>query len=197
MTGIPPGGIAILDTETVTLDPGPDVIWEVAIIVRGTAGQDHEWLFQLAPNMNMADEAALRVSGFRKRYVVPDGVEGLAWTPVNRVRPTLVSREAAARSMCHLLTGRHVVGVGPWFDTQRLELLFAEYGLVPGWHYHLLPAEALAIGWLRAHGHDVQLPFRSDAVALALGVPPPTGDTRHTALGDARWARDIYDKVMA
>jgi hypothetical protein len=73
------------------------------------------------------------------------------------------------------------------------------------WHYHLIDVEALAAGWLAA-GIDpddppaptqdsCQPPWNSNELSLAVGVDPEQYD-RHTALGDARWARDIYDAVM-
>lgn len=87
------------------------------------------------------------------------------------------------------------------------------------WHYHLIDVEALAVGYLyglkRSHEHEVlppdayddpavqaaivgssyrSLPWRSDDLSSALGVMVSDED-RHTALGDARWARRIYQAV--
>jgi len=188
------GTLAFIDCETVTLEPGPDVIWEVAVLTRGAAGQDHEWLFQLAPNMAKAQDKALDVGRFMQRFKVPPDIEAIAWSPVNRRTPSALTRDAAARTLATLLEGRHVVGACPWFDTERLGLLLRAHGLTPTWHHHLVDVEALTVGWLVGHGRPVELPYRSDELALALGVPPPAG--RHTALGDARWARDIYDRIM-
>ncbi|MCZ2261387.1 hypothetical protein [Isoptericola sp. QY 916] len=42
---------------------------------------------------------------------------------------------------------------------------------------------------------DFGPPWDSDEISRALGVEPPV-DERHTAMGDARWARAIYDAVM-
>jgi hypothetical protein len=39
-------------------------------------------------------------------------------------------------------------------------------------------------------------PWSSHDTSLALGVKPPSPDQRHTALGDARWAAAIYDRVL-
>ena len=38
------------------------------------------------------------------------------------------------------------------------------------------------------------LPWKSDDLSAALGIKVSDED-RHTALGDARWARAIYDAV--
>jgi DNA polymerase III epsilon subunit-like protein len=39
-------------------------------------------------------------------------------------------------------------------------------------------------------------PWSSDSISRRLGVEPPGEDERHTALGDARWAAAIWDRVM-
>lgn len=99
----------------------------------------------------------------------------------------------------------HVVGAVPNFDTERISrLLRAEIGphVRDPWHYHLIDVESLAVGYLAANarftGDPVDTPappWNSDELSRAIGVEPPTTE-RHTAMGDARWARDIYDQVM-
>jgi hypothetical protein len=94
------------------------------------------------------------------------------------------------------------------------------------WHYHLIDVENLAVGYLAAmpprlipgasdapalpdltqrvvcisepatiEHRTIHPPWDSDELSRAIGVEPPTTE-RHTAKGDARWARDIYDRVM-
>ena len=84
-------------------------------------------------------------------------------------------------------------------------------GICPSWHYHLIDTEALAVGYLHginSHGHSSVtcaenciddnmlpgLPWKSDDLSAALGITVSEED-RHTALGDAKWARAIYDAV--
>jgi hypothetical protein len=87
-------------------------------------------------------------------------------------------------------------------------------GVMPSWHYHLQDVETLAVGYLTALRRFVpespeiagltpgqlatlgDLPWDSEFLSSALGVPVPSGEDRHTAIGDARWARDVYDAVM-
>jgi DNA polymerase III epsilon subunit-like protein len=38
-------------------------------------------------------------------------------------------------------------------------------------------------------------PINSRWLSRQVGVEPPGPDVAHTALGDARWARDVYDAV--
>jgi hypothetical protein len=86
------------------------------------------------------------------------------------------------------------------------------------WHYHVIDVEALAAGYLAAIRQDAaelgyhdrpdtpqyehegnleiaRLPWKSDSLSRAVGVEPDDFD-RHTALGDARWAKAIYEAVM-
>jgi hypothetical protein len=74
------------------------------------------------------------------------------------------------------------------------------HGMCPSWHYHLIDVEALAVGYLmreriRAGFDGSMLPWKSDELSAELGITV-TDEERHTALGDARWARAIYDQVM-
>ncbi|WP_267595512.1 hypothetical protein [Carbonactinospora thermoautotrophica] len=39
------------------------------------------------------------------------------------------------------------------------------------------------------------MPWRSDELSIACEVEPAPPEDRHTALGDARWARDLYDAI--
>lgn len=39
------------------------------------------------------------------------------------------------------------------------------------------------------------LPWSSEDLTRAVGLEPPSEEDRHTALGDVRWARDMWDAV--
>jgi hypothetical protein len=192
------GQLAFLDTEAITLEPGPDVLWEVGMILRGADGEDTEWRYQLAPNMDVADPRSLEISMFDQRYQVPDGLEALAWTPLDLGEGARLTHAAAAESLARLLYGRHLVGAVPSFDSERLGAYLRRFDLRPPWHYHLIDVENLCVGWLSGKfGQAVGLPWDSEEVSRACGVnPPDLGADRHTALGDARWVRDLYDAVL-
>lgn len=101
--------------------------------------------------------------------------------------------------------GAHLAGAVVSFDEKRLEKLLRANGVLPAWHYHLIDVENLAVGYLAARrpgmaligeGYpDLSLPWDSDSLSLACGVKPPT-DERHTAMGDARWAKALYDAIV-
>lgn len=212
--------IVFLDTEAVTLKPGPDVLWEVAMIVRvNDVKPDMELRWQLRPNMDRADPTSLVISGFDRRFAVKPGEWAHIWSTTSENDPYdgPVSRYAAVIGMNDAIHGAHVYGIVPSFDTIRLESMFwqelqwnypTQAG--PNWHYQLHDVEDLAMGYLRGRVVEtglrqpdvdptrwtsaMRVPYDSLALSTALGVTPPAES--HTAMGDARWARDLYDAVM-
>ncbi|MFD6400713.1 hypothetical protein [Nocardia sp. NPDC060249] len=126
---------------------------------------------------------------------------------------------AAALRVARWTHGAHVVGAVPNFDTEVLANLLRAAHFTPNWHYHLIDVENLAVGYLaglRAAGAldepdgeealedkarrlgsiaAVNPPWKSDDLSRLLGVEPPSEAERHTAMGDARWAMRLYDKI--
>jgi hypothetical protein len=51
------------------------------------------------------------------------------------------------------------------------------------------PVDQIATRW------QVDLPWSSEDLASAIGVPPGSAAERHTAMGDARWAQRIYNRI--
>lgn len=85
------------------------------------------------------------------------------------------------------------MGAVPSFDDERLRKLLAPYRQpqsLAGWHYHLVDVEALVAGKF-----GVAPPWDSDELSMKAGVDPEQFD-RHTALGDARWAKALYESVI-
>jgi len=112
----------------------------------------------------------------------------------------------ALRHVEAVTRGAHLVGAVPNFDADVLSARMRANGICPSWHYHLVDVEALAAGYLahlsrtlRVKVGDIEItgrpPWKSDDLSAALGIKVSDED-RHTALGDAKWARAIYDAVM-
>jgi hypothetical protein len=198
--------LAFLDTETVTLEPGPDVVWEIGIITRDGEFPDQEWRFQLRPNMARAEDEALRISRFHERYELAGRrAQALAWSPVSGPEPATMTFGAAALTLHTLLAGRSIFGICPAFDTLRLGLfLRKQWGNGPGYrdpfHYQPHDVEDEVAGYLRGYaGREapaevMAIPRPTKLLAHAIGIDVDAYEL-HTALGDARLARDLHDVV--
>lgn len=167
--------LAFVDTETTGLDPDRHEIWEVALILRDTEGVEVERQWQLRVDLGLADPFALNIGQFHeRRYENSD----------------LAHPADFALDFADLTWGAHLVGAVPSFDEERLRRFLRRHGACPGWHYHLVDVENLAAGALA-----MPPPWDSSELSRVVGIDPDNYE-KHTALGDARWARDIYDKVM-
>jgi len=171
--------LVFMDTETTGLALTDD-IWEFAGIRREV--NDAQTELHLFIQHDRAKCAALPQS-FRDDHYD-------RWATEEPVTPLV-----AALRIQEFMGGKaHIVGAVPNFDTERISLLLAQFGLKPDWHYHLIDVENLAVGFLARAGTKVSLPWDSDELSTKLGIDPPT-DARHTAMGDALWAMAIYDRV--
>lgn len=141
------------------------------------------------------------------------------WSSEARWCPSL---QVFAAEFCKLTADLHLVGAVVSFDEERLRRLARRNGACPDWHYHLIDVENLAVGYLSLVVHQLNLgfsdtgvwynptndeytlaeltelvtpPWESADLSRAVGVVPDLFD-KHTALGDARWAKAIYQSVM-
>ena len=176
--------LVFLDCETLGLDID-DPIWEIAVIRRDPDGVEHRYQELLTDRDGRLLDR-------------PDGLpEPFASDFQRRYHRDQFATHLHPSDFAHTLRGLlhdrpHIVGAVPNFDTERIERQLG----VSGWHYHLIDVENLAVGWLRGSGYAApDLPWDSDALSHMVGVDPGWFD-RHTAMGDAMWARAIYDRVM-
>lgn len=176
--------VCFVDTETTGLDPDRHEIWEVGLIA-DIGGDKVGWMehvWYLPVDLGRADSVALKIGGFHDRHPFGDQ---------NHDRDIYVTElDEFATEFAALTRGTHLVGAVISFDEERLRKLLRANGCCPEWHYHLVDVEALAAGSIAA-----MPPWNSTNLSSAVGVDPGQFD-RHTALGDARWAKAIYDKVM-
>ena len=200
-----------VDCETTGLDPYFHEIWEVGLI--DGDGQERHWF--LPVDLARADAVALDVGRFHERH--PDGHNFDCDREVEtRGHASIASPAVFAKVFAGLTWHKHLVGAVVSFDEERLRRLLRRNHQAPGWHYHIIDVEALAAGYLmrgiaaradRAEGDDdivaeaeelrskITPPWDSRELGEMLGVVQPDED-KHTALGDARWAKAIYEEVM-
>lgn len=199
-----PSPLVFMDTETTGVH-GRRVVWEVGVIRRdppgtrlgGPNGRRTVWQTFVDADLSEADRFGLKVGGYYDRHPLGRRIAGLAgeqdaWTG----RPAL-SPEHTAMRVAELTHGAHIIGAVPSFDTDSLEALLGRHQLISSWHYHIICAEVLAVGYLAALGQVFTPPYDSDELTAALGIEPAPPELRHTALADAEWAERIYDRVMA
>lgn len=164
--------VVFVDTETLGLEPDLHPIWEVALI-----GEHGEQVWQLPVSerdLALAQKEALEIGRFQERY---------GSVPCATVK-------GFCANLVRLTEGKHLVGAVVSFDEERLRRLCWKHGYQPKWRYHNVDVEAFAAGKL-----GMQPPWDSDELSARFGVHV-TEVERHTALGDARWAKRLYEAVL-
>lgn len=212
--------LVFLDTETTSLDDERGAVWEIAAIVRQPGSADAEYLWEIRPDLSTADPMSLKVGRYYERRrlsihskneavtkVSPDLLEEYGPDP----RPEYTGANDVARRLTALLDSAHVVGAVPDFDFRFLRKFLREHNECWTAHYHLIDVEALAVGWLYGKAAELkktrpevdwswplseitELPWKSTDLYRAVGVDPDAYEV-HTALGDARLVRDVYDAI--
>jgi hypothetical protein len=178
--------LVFMDTETTGLALTDD-IWEFAGIRREEDGTQTELHLFV---MHDETKCAKLPESFRADHESRWDSKEAVW-----------QIQAAERIAAFMGGKAHIVGAVPNFDTERIALLLGRFNIKPDWHYHLIDVENLAVGYLfgthkgSRSTPSIELPWDSDELSKRLGIEPPT-DARHTAMGDALWARAIYDRVM-
>lgn len=181
--------LAFLDCETSGLDVwGGHRPWEVAAIIRHPEGGETEHLWQIQADLETADPVALEKGCYRERCVLDEGWEAAI---VDDAAVLKATAWAVANDIRQVLYGVTLVGANVGFDREMLTALFHDHGLAPSWHYRPTCVEVLVQATMRLPVP----PGLKDAADFASVKYDP--DELHTALGDARLCRDVYDAVMA
>lgn len=213
--------IIFLDCETDGLRPA-SLPWEFAGIRRDPDGTERTFHCYIDIEIHEAEPKGLEIGGFYKRHPMGRWLAGdgegdrssnaphnppettpvsavyanLDWYADDPVTVPFFSPKGAARYVARATHGAHIVGANPAFDQDVLARFLRDNGVIPAWSYHLIDVYALALGCLRGRGEEVEVPWRGSDLRDRLGVPVPDSEVVHTALGDALWARDMYDTVM-
>lgn len=192
--------LAFVDTETTGLNPDVHEVWELAIIKR-VGSVDVETVYQVQPGrLADAEPKALEIGRFHERMVVPGGskcaVVRPAVEPGTADRAEPIGLDALRQQVTGLLRGAVLVGSNTQFDATFIRKLLGRPA-TPPWHYRPVNALELAAGRVMATGGEINVPWRSYDVSRAVGVEPPPPAAAHAALVDARWARDVFDSVVA
>lgn len=181
--------ICFIDTETTGLDRKRRQIWDFACVVRDIDDDgnytDQEVQFFIEVDLTNADPFGLKIGHFWDRY--PQTFEACRTA---HYEGRIYSKYDAARRISELTADAIWVGAVPSFDEETCAKLLRQEGFVPRWDYHLVDVETFAGGHL-----GITPPWKNDVINKAAGIVIPEAD-RHTALGDARGVRDLYDKII-
>lgn len=182
-----------LDTETTGLDRERHQVWEIGAIVRTADVGDVEYHWMLRPDLRTADPARLRIGRYYERMGVLRGSypAGSAWRVKHPDGTGTYAADEVAADLARLLDGVTLVGAVPDFDAEILRRWLRRNGQAGTWHYHLVDVETLAAGELRQPP-----PWSLDDLLAEYDLVYDEAD-RHTALGDARMVRDLYDAVLS
>lgn len=187
--------LVFCDTETTGLDRERHEPWEIALIVRtgGDPDTDTEYCWRVLPDLSKADPTALRFNRFYERA----GTLALgepSRTAFADVHPSYgnedVHQRTVASDIARLVFGATIVGAVPDFDAGMLRRWLAKHDQCWAAHYHLVDVETFAAGAL-----GIAPPWGFDNLLAAYSLAYDESD-RHTALGDTRMVRDLYDQVL-
>jgi DNA polymerase III epsilon subunit-like protein len=186
--------LVFCDTETTGLDRDRHEPWEIALIVRGPSGEDVEYCWQVRPDLAGASPEGLRIGRYYQRIgslSLDDSGTGAFAADHPALSGVRVSKVSVAADIARLVDSATIVGAVPDFDAEMLRRWLVRHGQCWTAHYHLVDVETLAAGALR-----MPPPWSFDTLLGRYGLAYREED-RHTALGDARMVRDLYDAVLA
>lgn len=167
--------LVFVDLETTGLIAGKHEIWECGAVKHRDDSYPEEQHWFVHCDLMFADPEALAIGRFSERHN-PDKA---------------VLRRDFIGEFCEWVAGDTLAANNACFDISFLKS-YAEYSNMPEtWHYSPIDVKSFAAGALR-----LRHPFpKTSGIAKLLDVPE--NDNAHTALADARFAREIYFAALA
>lgn len=183
--------LCFTDCETTHLNRRLRLPWETAIIRRDPAtgvDTEHAWMVT-DPDLRDADPKSLDIGRFWQRHPMGGQTD---WETVEASGIVPVTEREMARRIDWLTRDKPTLyGAVVSFDEDTYDGLLYRHGLLPGWHHRLVDVRVYAAG---VAGADPTWGF-PDALA-EFGLKEDDA-SRHTSLGDARLARDLWDAARA
>jgi hypothetical protein len=209
--------IVFLDTETTGLDERVEDVFEVAIIGRHA---EHE--FRIRPRRAVVERMHPKAAEVN-RYVERTAPRtGWLWDDTD----TALDRMRGLLEGVHIcgavpdFDARHLTALYRRFGQEpprwHYHLIDIEAMAVGYIHGHNGPRckacghrtgdhgvhgcaedDEAAMGGCECPWTGLSLPWDSDDLSRACGVQPPAEEDRHTALGDARWVKRLYEAITA
>jgi len=185
--------LVFVDIETTSLDPVTGEVWEVGALVRTvveepgrtiTTDEPYHW-FLKPQHLETATPEALAIGGYYDRHPYGDHFAADGLVQLQKV----ANPYDFARDFERLTRGATLVGANTRFDERFLNDYLRKYHRVPGWHFRMIDVEALTQGYM-----GLERPTGLAKCANLLEIPNEY--LAHTALDDAKLARDIYDAVV-
>lgn len=175
-------------TLTTSTRPGARA-WEIGVLVRTPDGheiENHWFVDTIDLDLGNANYDTLQSGRFYARHPQMTNPHSGVEFGNDNVFPEQETLERIER----LARGAILVGINP-ADVHVLAERMRWHDICPSWQPHTIDATAYAAGAIA-----VRPPWNLDALATAHGIDVDPDD-RHTALGRARLASELYDVVFA
>jgi DNA polymerase III epsilon subunit-like protein len=201
--------LVFLDLETTGLDSRIHTITEIGMISADKA--EEVWVCLFPEERQAADPTSLGVTGYNRIRGRRDGAarvqklikNGSGYTS-RTIYPDLDRRLDLAVELAERLDGKILAGCNVKFDQEFLDRWMRRHGATPTWDYHVLDIPTYAAGVWNAKGRFITPgvtlgmippPFKTSKLSKAFAVCEP--EEAHTALGDARWGKLLYETVQS
>lgn len=201
--------IVYLDLETTGVEYWRHTIFEIGMIMPN--GYEREiWIQPSSDDLRIADTNALRVNNYNRLFAERESRPGKEFLSrggnglTRRVVKGTAEKERLAATLAEWTDGVLLAGCNVKFDQEFLEAWLRRYGACPTWDYHVLDVPTYAAGVYNAKTRHVKKgtslglippPFKTSKLADAFKVPEP--EEAHTALGDARWSKQLYEAALS